>query len=136
MMHVRPYVDGDRAELERLATLLMPDDPQPIPENETFFVLDRGDGRLGGYVDVGTRSFAEGCESSPVACVEAWYVDEDLRGQGWGGKLISAVEEWARASGYRELASDARITNERSIAAHKALGFTEYERIVCFAKKL
>jgi aminoglycoside 6'-N-acetyltransferase I len=88
-------------------------------------VLDRGDGRLGGYVDVGTRP-----------CVEAWYVDEDLRGQGWGGKLIAAVEEWARANGYRELASDARITNEPSIAAHEALGFTEYERIVCFAKKL
>jgi aminoglycoside 6'-N-acetyltransferase I len=98
-------------------------------------VIDRG-GRLGGYVEVGTRPYADGCDSSPVAYVEAWYVDEDLRRQGWGGRLFAAVEEWARVHGHSELASGALLDNEPSIAAHKSLGFIEVERQVHFAKRL
>ena len=85
---------------------------------------------------MGTRPYADGCDSAPVAYVEAWYVDVDLRRTGWGGRLIAAAEAWARAQGFRELGSDALIDNEVSIRAHKALGFTEHERLVCFGKKL
>jgi aminoglycoside 6'-N-acetyltransferase I len=133
---VRAYEERDRGELERLAKLLLPEDEGRIPNDEIFFVIDREDGRLGGYVDVGMRSYAEGCDSSPVPYIEAWYVDEDLRRQGWGAKLFAAAESWASARGHTELASDVRIDNATSIAAHKALGFTEHERVVCFAKRL
>ena len=134
-MQVRPYAEGDRAELERLARLMFPDAEDPFGRDVVWFVLDRGDG-LGGYIEVGTRPYAEGCDTSPVAYVEAWYVDEDLRRHGWGGKLFAAVEAWARAHGHAELASGSLLDNHTSIAAHKALGFEEIERQVHFAKRL
>jgi len=136
-MQVRPVQPGDRGELTRLARLLFPDaNDDGIGPGVTHFVIDRGDGRLGGYVEVGTRPYADGCDTSPVAYIEAWFVDEDLRRRGWGGRLFAAAEAWARAQGYRELASGSLLDNSVSIAAHEALGFTEVERQVHFAKKL
>ena len=49
---------------------------------------------------------------------------------------MRAGEMWAIEKGFDELASDAVLENSDSIAAHKALGFEEAERIVCFIKKL
>jgi len=43
---------------------------------------------------------------------------------------------WAIELGCDELASDAEIVNTGSIAAHKALGFREMDRVVSFIKKL
>jgi aminoglycoside 6'-N-acetyltransferase I len=49
---------------------------------------------------------------------------------------MAHAERWAGALGYSELASDAEIDNTVSISAHRALGFDETDRIVCFLKKL
>lgn len=100
------------------------------------FVVTRAEGGLCGYVEVGERPYAEGCDSSPVGYVESWWVDEDLRGRGIGRALIAAAEGWARARGRTEIASDALLDNPVSHAAHRALGFLEVERIVCFRKPL
>ncbi|MCU1279282.1 MAG: sortase-like acyltransferase [bacterium] len=143
-MKVRAFEDRDRNELVRLVRLMFPDvdvmremdELMARLDRNGLFVIAREDGRLGGYVEAGTRSYAEDCETSPVAYVEAWYVDEDLRRQRWGAKLFAAVESWARERGHTELASDAQLTNNVSIAAHKSLGFRETERLVCFAKRL
>ena len=100
------------------------------------FVIDRGNGRLGGFVEAGSRPYAEGCDTTPVGYVEAWYVDEDLRRRGYGRALLQAAEDWARLRGYREMASDALIDNETSHRAHVASGYAEVERIVTFRKAL
>jgi aminoglycoside 6'-N-acetyltransferase I len=63
-------------------------------------------------------------------------VEERARRTGAGAALVAAVEEWGRAQGCTELASDADIHNDGSAAAHLALGFAEVERIVCFRKAL
>ena len=135
-MLVRAYQPADRRELERLAHAMFPDAADPFGHDVTWLVVDRGDGRLAGYIELGARAYAEGCDSSPVAYIEAWYVDEDARQSGWGRELVAAAEAWARGAGFTELASGALLDNERSIAAHKALGFREVERQVHFAKKL
>jgi aminoglycoside 6'-N-acetyltransferase I len=100
------------------------------------FVVDRGDGSLAGFVEAGSRPYAEGCETSPVGYVEAWYIDEDVRRQGYGRVLLQAAEDWARAHGYREMASDAVLDNEASHRAHEASGYAEVERLVTFRKDL
>jgi hypothetical protein len=46
------------------------------------------------------------------------------------------AEQWARARGLREFGSDTGVDNEVSIAAHRALGFRENDRIVQFLKPL
>ena len=58
------------------------------------------------------------------------------RQRGVAGRLVAEVERWAKARGCMELASDTQLENGESQLAHKALGFRETERIVCFAKSL
>lgn len=146
-MHIRPVTPCDRDEWLRLRTLLWPGSvAKHDPEIQHFFastdnslatfVVDRLDGRLGGLIELGLRNYAEGCLTSPVAYVEGWYVDVDLRRQGLGAALIKAGEEWATAQGLQEIASDAELENELSIHVHKVLGYQEVERIVCFRKSL
>jgi aminoglycoside 6'-N-acetyltransferase I len=100
------------------------------------FVVERLDGRLGGFIELSQRDYAEGCTSTPVAYIEGWYIDEDLRRQGLGAALVRAGERWARERGLKEIASDAEIGNEVSIMAHKAIGYEEEARIVCFRKRV
>jgi aminoglycoside 6'-N-acetyltransferase I len=100
------------------------------------FVVDRGDGKLGGFVEVGSRSVADGCGSSPVGYVEGWYVDGDLRRQGVGRALIEAAENWARRMGYSEMASDCLLTNDVSFQSHLRLGYKEEGRLIHFRKSL
>jgi len=100
------------------------------------FVVDRGDGTLAGFLEVGTRPYADGCDTSPVAYLEAWYVDPDVRRQGHGQALLDAAERWARECGYREMASDTQLDNAVSQAAHRQAGYQEVDRVVQFRKGL
>lgn len=106
------------------------------PREATVIVAAREDGTLGGFLEAGTRPFASGCASSPVGYIEGWWVDPDLRRAGIGSKLVTAAEDWARTLGLTEMTSDALLANERSHAAHLALGYAEAERLVCFRKAL
>jgi aminoglycoside 6'-N-acetyltransferase I len=100
------------------------------------FVASRPDESVIAFIEAGLRAYAEGCESSPVGYIEAWYVDEDRRGQKLGRDLVQAAEQWAREKGCSEMASDTWLENEASIAAHLRLGYAEVERLVHFAKRL
>lgn len=68
--------------------------------------------------------------------VEGWWVDPDLRKQGIGRALFAAIESWCREHGFTELASDARVDNLDSQAAHAALGFEPTERLQFLRKPL
>ncbi len=103
---------------------------------DQIIVCETDPQRLVGFAELRVRNYAEGSENMAVPYLEGWFVDVSCRGRGIGALLIAAAEEWARSLGYSELASDARIDDERSIAAHLALGFREVERSVSFMKKL
>ena len=130
-----------------MRTALWPESPDNHPpEIAHFFAEPRNDlatfvaeidaGRLCGFLEAGTRPYAEGCRSSPVAYIEGWWVDAAQRQKGVGAALVTAAEAWARELGLTEIASDADIANAVSQQAHKALGYSETNRIVCFRKSL
>ena len=104
--------------------------------DSSVFIAMRPDGLACGFVEVGSRPYADGCDTSPVGYVEAWFVDPDVRQQGVGRALLSAAESWARGQGYSEMASDASLDNIVSHAAHGRSGYQEVERIVQFRKVL
>jgi len=118
--------DEHRAEMRQLVA----DDVM------TVFVADRGGGRLGGFLEVSLRKYADGCDTSPVGYLEGWYVDADLREQGIGRALVQAAEQWAVDRGCREMASDCLIDNEVSYRAHLAIGYRETERLIHFKRDL
>ena len=101
-----------------------------------IFVASDADGKLIGFIEAGLRDYGEGCDSSPVGYIEAWYVDTHIRGQKLGKGLVHTAEQWAREKGCTEMASDTWLENEGSIAAHLKLGYYEVERLVHFVKKL
>ena len=94
-------------------------------------------GQAVGFLQIGLRSHADGCDvAQPVGFVEGWFVLPEARGQGVGGALIRAGEDWARARGCVEMGSDALIDNLASCDAHHALGFEVVDRCVHFRKRL
>lgn len=100
------------------------------------FVAPRDDGGMAGFVEVGTRPYADGCDTTPVGYIEALFVDPDMRRQGCALALLDAAEAWAREHGYREVASDARLDNVVSHATHRRAGYDEVDRVVQFRKRL
>jgi aminoglycoside 6'-N-acetyltransferase I len=93
--------------------------------------------KLIGFVEVGRRSHADGCdESHPVGFIEGWFVVENWRGRGVGGTLVAAAEDWARKQGCAEIASDTWIDNKVSQRAHEALGYAVVDRCVNYRKAL
>jgi len=92
-------------------------------------------GALTGFLEVGLRSHADGCDTKrPVGFIEGWFVVEPIRNWGIGKELMRAAEEWARAQGCIEIASDALIDNELSLRAHEAVGFEVVDRCAHFKK--
>ena len=145
-MLVRPARDEDRAAWQQMRAALWPDDDDleasiaayfaaSDPDVVTLIAFDLEQNPVG-FAEIGTRGYAEGCETSPVAFLEGWYVIPEARGAGAGRALVAAAEDWARSKGLRELGSDTELHNESAIQVHKALGFEETERIVCFLKRL
>ncbi len=146
-MHIRPVELSDQLEWLRLRMALWPDCPPEKHSREmadyfggdpniATWVAVRPEGGLGGFLEASLRPYADGCETRPVGYVEGWYIDEDLRRQGVGRELLRAAEEWARARGCREMASDCSLDNEVSLRAHLASGFEEVDRAIRFRKWL
>jgi aminoglycoside 6'-N-acetyltransferase I len=103
---------------------------------EAVLLCEAAAGDVLGMLELSLRSCAEGCRSRPVPYVEGCYVMPGARRQGVGRALMAAAETWARARGYRELASDTLLDNRVSEQVHRALGFTEVERAIHFRKDL
>ncbi|HZD48218.1 MAG TPA: GNAT family N-acetyltransferase [Silvibacterium sp.] len=102
-----------------------------------IFVAEGNEGTLLGFIEVGLRSHADGCdEKTPVGYVEGWFVRESHRRQCVGARLIAAAEDWARSKGCIEIASDAVIDNYISQRVHESLGFEVVDRCVHYRKAL
>jgi aminoglycoside 6'-N-acetyltransferase I len=97
---------------------------------------DDAGARIVGFAELNIRPYAEGCSTDRVGFLEGWFVVPNARRQGVGRALLVAAEEWARAQGCTEFASDTLVDNDVSTAAHQALGFEEVEIIRCFKKNL
>ena len=82
------------------------------------------------------RDYVEGTESSPVGYLEGIFVAQPCRNRGYARALLAACQDWARARGCTEFASDCELTNSESLAFHLRMGFLEANRIICFTKRL
>jgi aminoglycoside 6'-N-acetyltransferase I len=151
-VHIRQAKPADRDQLARLREALWPEtsateharELEPILAGETpgimplaNFVAETADGRLFGFAEVDLRSHADGCNPTrPVGYLEGWYVADEGRHRGIGGRLLSAAEDWARSNGCVEMASDTWIENELSQTCHEAVGFEVVDRCVHYRKAL
>jgi len=143
---IRRATENDKPEWLRMRHGLWPDAPldylsldldsRLAAEDKAVFLASTADGQLVAFVEVGLHNYAEGCDTSPVGYIEAWYVDPHVRGQKLGRELIRVAEEWAREKGCTEMASDTWLDNDASIQAHYKMGYYEVDRLVHFVKRL
>ena len=145
-MHIRYIAEGDRQDWVRMRDALWPGALSDHDAETVRYFADGGDTtvvfvaeedrHLVGFLELDFRKYAPGCSSSPVPFVEGWYVEAAHQGRGVGRALMAAAEAHARSHGYTEIASDTDIERSGSIAAHRALGFEEVERVVVFRRSL
>ena len=133
-MRVELWPDAEPDELRGEVTAFFTARSESLMPHQVF--VAEADGKLIGMLELSLRPYVDGCESSPVPFIEAWYVAPDMRRQGIGGALIKAVEEWVIAHGHTEIASDTLLDNKIGERAHTALGFEEIERAIRFRKAL
>ena len=143
---IRRTTYADKAEWHRMRHGLWPEAPSEYlaldlddlldDEDTAIFMAFNEHGQPVGFIEVSLRSFAEGCETSPVGYIEAWFVGELVRGQNLGRDLVQVAEQWALEKGCSEMASDTWLDNEASIAAHLRMGYHEADRLVHFVKRL
>lgn len=152
MPYTRMAQDGDLDPLVAMHLLLWPESSHEEESHQVqtllstgmsgtlpaaILVAQDGEGSLIGFLEVGLRSHADGYDTAhTVGFVEGWFVDAAHRGRGVGRDLMRAAEDWARAQGCGEIASDALIDNQPSQQAHQSLGFEVMDRCVHFRKAL
>jgi aminoglycoside 6'-N-acetyltransferase I len=135
-MKVREMRPADEPAVQQMMRALWPEAASYDFRSERVFVWEEAVGKLGGFVSISLRMWAEGCDSEPVPYVEGWWVEPALRRRGIGRALIAEVERWCVAHGHRELGSDAELENAVSLTTHAALGFKPTLRLQFFRKLL
>lgn len=105
--------------------------------DENCIFLKFEDGIPIGFAQCQLRhDYVEGTKNSPVGYLEGIYIKDEFRNKGYAKELLSECELWAKSKGCSEFASDCEIDNINSFLFHKAMNFTEANRIICFTKKL
>ncbi len=144
---IRPLDESDLAEWLRLRLLLWDESSEDDhkaemvdiiehSDSQLVAVADVGDGQLAGFLEASIRSHVEDCNTENVGYLEGWFVQENYRQLGIGGRMVGLAEQWARQKGCTEMASDAEIDNEISLRAHTQLGYAETSRLVHLKKQL
>jgi aminoglycoside 6'-N-acetyltransferase I len=134
-MFVALWPDGNLEEHRAEAALVLAGTP-PSTLPLVVFVAE-ADGNIVGFIEVGLRSHADGCDGRrPVGFIEGWYVESEHRRKGVGRALMRKAEQWARSQGCCEMASDTWIDHESSQRAHEALGFEVVDRCAHLRRSL
>lgn len=143
---VRRAEKPDAAVIAALAVLLWEDNgAAELTEEFSALLADReaavflgcdGDTPVGFAQCQLRHDYVEGTRTSLVGYLEGIFVKEEFRRRGLAGELLTACEEWAREKGCTEFASDCELANVDSARFHRAAGFSEANRIICFVKRL
>lgn len=147
LFSVRPLTESDLNEWFRLRQMLWDATSEDDHKTEMLDIIEHADsqlilvaetngGELVGFLEASIRPFVEDCQSDFVGYLEGWFVDPRYRHSGIGRQLVKNAEIWARRRGCSEMASDAEIGNEVSLAAHLGLGYEETSRLVHLRKSL
>ena len=63
-----------------------------------------------------------------TAELKSLYLDKDLRGQGWGSKLMQYAINFANDSGYKTIVLDSMSQYKEALKLYERFGFKSFER--------
>jgi aminoglycoside 6'-N-acetyltransferase I len=138
-MRVRQLAPTELHRIAALRTALWPgsslkDLADAVAAQPDYLVLVALEGgETAGFAEVSLRrGDANGSDGPPVAFLEGICVDPAHRRKGIARALVGKALDWGRERGVSEFASEALLANNASHAFHRAIGFAETERVVCF----
>jgi GNAT superfamily N-acetyltransferase len=91
------------------------------------------DGAVVGWVDL---SIEYHLQSEPLALIGGLVIAEAARGQGIGGQLCLAAEEWARRCGVTRMRVRSNVIRERAHAFYLRDGYKRVKTSAVFEKTL
>jgi GNAT superfamily N-acetyltransferase len=138
---IRPAQPEDSARIAELATQLgYPSNPHDIArrlaqlqrsEESGVLVAQLRGGEIAGWIGMFVfRSISD----DPRVEISGFVVDEDLRSQGIGGKLLEGAEQWAREKGYRAIGLRCNVLRERAHAFYLRHGYQHAKTQKSFRK--
>ena len=143
---IRKASKNDIEIIANLAVIMWDENSVEDLSNEFAELLSREDAQIFlkyendipvGFAQCQLRhDYVEGTETTPVGYLEGIFIMEGYRNRGYAKELLNECEQWAKGKGCKEFASDCEIDNDISFQFHKAMNFTEANRIICFTKKL
>ena len=143
---IRQATLNDIEDIIELASLLWEKADREELKEEFHDILTTADGQVFlkydaqivvGFAQCQLRyDYVEGTKTTPVGYLEGIFVKENFRNKGYAKALVLACENWAKTKGCVEFASDCPLGNHCSFAFHRAMGFTEVNRIICFTNRL
>jgi RimJ/RimL family protein N-acetyltransferase len=89
-----------------------------LQENSTTFVVEQ-DGQLVGYLEASGGEFRRNKHSVHIVI----GILQDFTGQGIGGQLFAALEEWARQKSITRLELTVMTHNKAGLALYRKRGF-------------
>jgi GNAT superfamily N-acetyltransferase len=97
------------------------------------FVAQLASGELAGWIGV----FIYRCvEADWRAEISGLVVDERVRSQGIGPKLLERAEEWARERGCAAIGLRSNVIRDRAHGFYERLGYEHYKTQKSFRKKI
>ncbi len=134
-IHVRHYLPRDEAAWLSMRVELWPDSDRADAEawavwQDAVTLVAEDTTDLVGFAEVGERPYADGCETSPVAFLEGWFVSTASRQAVIGSALVNAAVAWAKGRNLQELASESVLEDSTAYQAHLSAGFQEVERSI------
>ena len=117
---VAPWIDQDQMLKTMRGYLLF--DLEKMDDNSTVFIAIDDDDKAVGVATVNSNfHFTE----EPQAHLGELAVAEEVEGQGVGGALLDAVEQWAREQGLSWVALDTGSRNTRAREFYARHGYGE-----------
>ena len=134
------------SQITRLALQLWPDSSfeelfddfsTMIGDQNNLVILVKLGNEPVGFAHIALRKeYVEGAEQFPVAYLEGIYVTPDQQKKGIGQYLVELAQDWAKAKGCTQLASDVELLNTGSQVFHQKMGFVDVNRVICYIKDL
>lgn len=104
-------------ELEHLSSFY-----NSYPERRAYFVALE-DGRVIGGAGIAEFPGIEAC-----AELQKLYLDDSVKGKGYGKALMQIAEDWARAAGYKALYLETHTNLSVALKLYEKMGFRQIER--------
>ena len=105
-------------ELDRLSTYYNSE-----PSERVYFVALGAGGEIVGGVGIAKFSGIESC-----AELQKLYLDDSVKGRGYGKELIRIAEDWASSVGYENLYLETHTNLTTALKLYEKMGFRQIEK--------